>query len=164
MYFSKIFFFKNLLEFLLALFFSFQCKMFICHLLISVQSLSHVWLFATTWTAVQQASLSIVSSQSLLKLMSIELVMPSKYLILCRPLLLLSLIFPSIRVFSNESTLHIRWQKYWNFSLGPSNEYPLPFLNPAFISGSSWFTYCWSLAWRILSITLLACEMSAIVQ
>ena len=97
---------------------------------------------ATAWTAVQQASLSIVSSQSLLKLMSIELVMPSKNLILCRPLLLLSLIFPSIRVFSNESTLHIRWQKYWSFSLCPSNEYPLPFLNPAFISGSSWFTYC----------------------
>ena len=80
---------------------------------------------ATPWTAANQASLSIASSQSLLKLMSIELVMPSNYLILCRPLLLLPSIFPSIRVFSDESALCIRWPKYWSFSfnISPSNEY-----------------------------------------
>ena len=91
----------------------------------SVQSLSHVWLLATSWTAARQASLSIISSQSLLKLMSIESVMPSNHLILCRSLLLLPSIFPSIRVFSNESALHIRWPKYWNFSfsINPSIEY-----------------------------------------
>ena len=91
----------------------------------SVQSLSRVQLFATRWTAARQASLSITNSQSLLKLMSIELVMPSNHLILCRPLLLLPSIFPSIRVFSNESALYIRWPKYWNFnfSISPSNEY-----------------------------------------
>ena len=91
----------------------------------SVQSLSHVRLFATPWTAAHQASLSITHSQSLLKLMSIKLMMPSNYLILCCPLLLLPSIFPSIRVFSNESALHIRYPKYWssNFSISPSNEY-----------------------------------------
>ena len=80
---------------------------------------------ATPWTAARQASLSITNSWSLLKLMSIESVMPSKYLILCRPLLLLPSIFPSIRVFSNESALHMRWPKYWSFSfsISPSNEY-----------------------------------------
>ena len=90
-----------------------------------VQSLSHVRLFATPWTAAFQASLSITNSQSLLKLMSIESVMPSNHFILCHPLLLLPSAFPSIRVFSNESALHIRWQKYWsfNFSISPSNEY-----------------------------------------
>ena len=90
----------------------------------SVQSLSCVWLFATPWTVARQASLSITNSQSLLKLMSIKLVMPSNHLILCCPLLLPS-IFPSIRVFSNESALHIRWPKYWSFSfsISPSNEY-----------------------------------------
>ena len=79
----------------------------------------------TPWTAAHQASLSITNSQSLLKLMSIELVMPSNHLILCRPLLLSPAIFPSIRVFSNESVLHIRWPKYWSFSfsISPSNEY-----------------------------------------
>ena len=82
----------------------------------SVQSLSRVRLFATPWTTAHQASLSITNSQSLLKLMSIELVMPSNQLILCRPLFLLSSIFPSIRVFSNESVLCIRWPKYWSFS------------------------------------------------
>ena len=82
----------------------------------SVQSLSHVWLFATPWTAAHQASLSITNSWSLLKLMSIELLMPSNHLILCRPLLLLPSIYPSIRVFSNESVLHIKWPKYWSFS------------------------------------------------
>ena len=82
----------------------------------SIQSLSRVQHFATPWTAARQASLSITNSQSLLKLMSIELVMPSNHLILCRPLLLLPSIFPSIRVFSNESVLHIRWPNYWSFS------------------------------------------------
>ena len=91
----------------------------------SVQLLSRVRLFATPWTAARQTSLSITSSQSLLRLMSIKLVMPSNHLILCRPLLLLTSIFPSIRVFSSESVLHIRWPKYWSFSfsISPSNEY-----------------------------------------
>ena len=91
----------------------------------SVQSLSHVRLFATPWTAECQASLSITSSQSLLKFMSINLVMPSNYLILCHPLLLPPSIFPSIRVFSNELALCIRWPKYWSFSfnISPSSEY-----------------------------------------
>ena len=90
----------------------------------SVQSLSCVQLFATPWTATHQASMSTINSQSLLKFMSIELVMPSNHLILCRPLLLPS-IFPSIRVYSKESVLCIRWPKYWSFSfsLSPSNEY-----------------------------------------
>ena len=80
----------------------------------------------TLWTAAHQASLSITNSQSLLKLMSIESVMPSNHLILCRPLLFPPSIFPSIRVFSNESVLHIRWPKYWSFSFNirPSNEHP----------------------------------------
>ena len=92
----------------------------------SVQLLSHVRLFATLWTTTRQASLSITNSQSLFKLMSTESVMPSNHLILCRPLLLLPSIFPSIRVFSNESVLRIRWPKYWSFSLNisPSNEHP----------------------------------------
>ena len=91
----------------------------------SVQSLSHVRLFVTPWTATHQDSLSITNSQSLLKLMSIKSVMPSNHLILCCPLLLLPSIFPSIRVFSNESVLCIRWPKYWSFSftISPSNEY-----------------------------------------
>ena len=92
---------------------------------ISVQSLSRVRLFATPWTAAHQASLSNINSWSFLKLMSIESVMPSNHLILCHPLLLLPSIFPSIRVFSNESVLLIKWPKYWslNFSITPSNEY-----------------------------------------
>ena len=91
----------------------------------SVQSLSHVGLFATSWTAAHQASLSITNSRSLLKLMSIESVMPSNHLILCHPLLLPPSIFPSIRVFCNESVLCIRWPKDWSFSysISPSNEY-----------------------------------------
>ena len=91
----------------------------------SFQSLNHVQLFVTPWTAARQASLSITNSQSLLKLMSIELVMPSNHFILCHPLLLLPLIFPSIRDFSNESILCIRWPKYWSFSfsISHSNEY-----------------------------------------
>ena len=98
-----------------------------CHLsrFSSVQSLSHVQLFATPWTTACQASLSITNSRSPPKPMSIESVMPSNHFILCHPLLLLPSIFPSIRVFSNESALHIRWPKYWNFSfsVSPSNEH-----------------------------------------
>ena len=100
-----------------------------CHeylTLVSIQqSLSHVQLFATPWTVARQASLSITNSRSLPKLTSIELVMPFNHLILCHPLLLLPSILPSIRVFSNESVLHIRWPKYWSFSfsISPSNEY-----------------------------------------
>ena len=92
----------------------------------SVQSLSRVWLFATPWITARQASLSITNSQSSLRLTSIESVMPSSHLILCHPLLLLPPIPPSISVFSNESTLRIRWPKYWSFSfsISPSNEYP----------------------------------------
>ena len=91
----------------------------------SVQSLGRVQLFVTPRTAARQASLSITNSRSLLKLMSIELVMPANHLILSRPLLLPPSIFPSIRVFSNESVLRIRWPKYWSFSfsISPSNEY-----------------------------------------
>ena len=88
-----------------------------------VQSLCCVQLFVTPWTAAHQASLSFTISLSLLKLMSIESMMPSNHLILCRPLLLLPSIFPSIRVFSNKSALRIRWPKYWSFSISPSNEY-----------------------------------------
>ena len=92
----------------------------------SVQSLSRVWLFETPWIAALQASLSITNSQSSLRLTSIESVMPSSHLILCHPLLLLPPIPPSIRVFSNESTLRMRWPKYWSFSfcISPSNEHP----------------------------------------
>ena len=91
----------------------------------SVQSLSRVQLFAIPWTAARQASLTITNSWSLLKLLSVELVMPSNHLILCCPPLLLPSIFPSIRVFSNESVLPIRWPKYWSFSfsISPSNKY-----------------------------------------
>ena len=91
-----------------------------------VQSLSHVQLFVTPWTAAHQASLSVTNSRSSLKPMSFDSVMPSNHLILCHPLLLLPSIFPSIRVFSNESALHIRWPKYWSFSfnISPSNEQP----------------------------------------
>ena len=92
----------------------------------SFHSLSCVWLFASPWTAARQASLSITNSQSPPKPMSIQSVMPSNHLILCRPLLLLPSVFPSIRVFSNESALHIRWPKYWSFSfnISLSNEHP----------------------------------------
>ena len=92
----------------------------------SVQLLSRVWLFVTPWIAARQATLSITNSRSSPKLLSIKLMMPSSHLILCRPLLLLPPIPPSIRVFSNESTLRIRWPKYWSFSfsISPSNEHP----------------------------------------
>ena len=93
--------------------------------MLTIQSFSPVRLFATPWTAARQASLSITNSRSPPKPMSIESVMPSNHLILCRPLLLLPSIFPSIRVFSNESSLHIRWPKYWSFSfnINPTNEH-----------------------------------------
>ena len=95
-------------------------------MLCSVQSLSRVWLFSTPWTAAHQSSLSITNPQSLLKLLSIKLVMPSNHLIFCHPLLLLPSILLSIRVFSNESVLCIRWPKYWSFSINisPSNDHP----------------------------------------
>ena len=95
------------------------------HMISSVQSLSRVWLFVTPWTEACQASLSITNSQSLLKFMSTGLVMPSNHLILCHPLLLPPSIFPSIKVFSSESVLRIRWPKYWSFSfsISPFNEY-----------------------------------------
>ena len=98
----------------------------VCVYISSVQSLSCVWLFATPWTAAHQASQSITNSWSLPKLMSIESMMPSSHPILCHPLLLLPPIPPSISVFSNESTLHMRWPKYWSFSfsISPSNEQP----------------------------------------
>ena len=96
------------------------------YIVLSIQSLSHVQMFVTPWITTGQASLSITNCQSLPKLMSIESVMPSSHLILCCPLLFLPPIPPSIRVFSNESTLHMRWPKYWSFSLSisPSNEHP----------------------------------------
>ena len=101
----------------------------------SVQFSCSVWLFVTPWTIACQASLSITNSQSLLKLIPIESVMPSNNLILCRPLLLLPSIFPSISVFSNESILHIRWPKYWSFSfsLSPSSEIQIDFLEDGLV-------------------------------
>ena len=111
---------------------------------VSVQSLSHVRLFATPCTAACKASLSFTISRSLLTLMSIESVMPFNYLILCCPLFLLPSIFPSIRVFSNESTLHIRWPKYWHFSLS--------------ISHSSEFS--WLISFRIDWYDLFAVQVS----
>ena len=110
----------------------------------SVQVLSCVRLFATSWTATCQVSLSINNSQSLAKLMSIESVMPSNHLILCHSLLLPSSVFPSIRVFSNESSLHIRLSKYWSFSfnISPSNEHPelisirMDWLDPLAVQGT----------------------------
>ena len=132
----------------------------------SVQALSHVQLFVTPQTAAHQASLSNTNSQSLLKLMCIESVMPSNYLKLCRPFLLPSM-FPSIRVFSNESVLRMRWPEYWNFSfsINSSNEYPglisfrihwfdllavqgtLKSLLQLFCMNSAWPTFLWWLRW-----------------
>ena len=110
---------------MVVLFLVFSKEIFILFSISSVQSFSHVRLFATPWTAARQASMSITNSWTLLKLMSIESVMPSNHLILCCSLLLPPLIIPSIRVFSYESVLHIRWPKYWSFSfrISPSNEY-----------------------------------------
>ena len=102
------------------IFYLWECN---CVIISSFQSLRHAELFVTPWTAAHQASLSITNSWSLPKLMSIESVMPSKHLILRHPLLLPPSVFPSMRVFSNELVLHIRWPKYWSFSISPSNEY-----------------------------------------
>ena len=115
-----------------------------CVHLSSVPLLSRVWLFVTPWIAAHQASLSITNSRSLPKLIPIELVMPSNHLILCHPLLLLPSIFPSIRVFSNESVLRMRWPKYWSFSfsISPSNEHPglisfrMDWLDPLAVQGT----------------------------
>ena len=118
-------FLKRSLVFPILLFYCFPLFLYIVHFS-SVQSLSRVWLFVTQWIAARQASLFITMSRSSLILMSIESVMPSSHLILGRPLLLLPPIPPSIRVFSSESTLHMRWPKYWSFSFGiiPSKEIP----------------------------------------
>ena len=118
-------------------------------LLLLLSRFSHVQLFVTPWTAACKASLSINNSQSLLKLMSIESVMPSNHLILCHPLLLPSSIFPSIRVFSNELALCIRWPKYWsfNFSISPSNEY-----SELIFFRVNWFDLFKGL-WRVFSNT-----------
>ena len=124
-------FFNSILYFNMPLFYCMQvyfinfCYCIVCQYVKSVQSLSHVQLSVTPWTAACQAFLSITNSRSLLKFMSIESVTPSNYLILCCSLLLPPSIFPRIRVFSNESVLHIRWPKYWSFSfnISPSNEY-----------------------------------------
>ena len=138
--FFPFFFFLASVLFLVLVFFPFYCLWGCCSMFSSsfrckVQfshSLSRVRLFATLRTAARQASLSITNSPSLLKLLSIESVMPSNHLIICRPLLLLPSIFPSIRVFSNESTLCIRWPKYWSFSftISPSNDWLKFFLFP----------------------------------
>ena len=117
----------------------------------SVQSLSRVWLFVTPWTAARQASLSITNSRSLLKLMSIESVMPSNHLNFCHPLLPPS-IFPSIRVLTNESVVHIRWPNYWRFcfSINPSKEYSelisfsIDWLNLLAVQGFSRQHYTWT--------------------
>jgi len=127
------------------------------HQFSSVQSFSHFQLFATPWTAARQASLSITNSQSLLKLMSIESVMPSNHLILCHPLLLPPSIFPSIRVFSNESVLHIRSPKYWSFSynISPSNtspSWPSYFQFPTIVMNP--------LSFLFLLIWLLICQIA----
>ena len=121
--FSVLFFCFNYIDFCPYLYYFFL--LFALVFIIVVQSPSRVQLFATPWTAACQASLSFTISQSFLKLISIESAMPSNRLILCCPLLLLPSLFPGIRVFSNESVLHIRWPQYWsfNFSISPSSEY-----------------------------------------
>ena len=126
----------------------------------SDQLLSHVQLFATPWTAACQASPSITNSRSLLKLMSIELVMPSNHLILCHPLLLPPSIFPSIRVFSNESVLRIRWPKYWSFSFSnsPTNEYS------GLISFSMDWLNLFAVQWTLKSLLQHHCSKTSILQ
>ena len=133
----------------------------LCLLFTSVQSLSHVRLFAAPWTAAHQASLPITNCRSLLKLMSIESVMPSNHLILCCPLLLLPSIFPSIRVISSESVLLIRWPKYWSFSfnVSPPNEYS------GLISlRTDWFDLLDLLDWTLLESPLDSQESSSTPQ
>ena len=132
--------------------------------IIVVQLPSRVWFFATPHTVACQASLSLTTSQSLLKLMSIKPVMPSNHLILCRPLLLLSM-FPSIRVFSNESVLRIRWQKYWSFSfsISPSSEYSgLVSFRMDWLDQSWWLKHCY-LCYSCLSY-LYQCSICLICQ
>ena len=136
----------------------------------SIQSLSCVQLFVTPWTATCQASLSITNSQSFLKLMSIKLVMPSNHLILCHPLLPPS-IFPSIRVFSNESVLCIRWPKYWSFSfsISPSDEYSGCPYSPAIARYLQCLSYivlsfCWSIETIILFPLLRIVKMLGLLQ
>ena len=128
MYTSFAFLVKFISKYLVLFYAELELSLCAKHIILmcSVQSLSRVQLFVTPQTAAHQASLSITNSQSLSKLIFIELVMPSNHLILCCSLLLLPSIFPSIRVFLNESALHIRWPKYWSFSfnISPSNEYP----------------------------------------
>ena len=128
----------------------------------SVQSLSRVRLFVTPWTAACQASLSITNSQSLLKLMSIESVMPPNHLILCRPLLLPPSIFPSIRVFSNESVLCIRWPKYWSFSFSMSFQWtPRTWLHiPGFLALDEWSHHCGYLGHEDLFCIVLLCILA----
>ena len=134
----------------------------------SVQSLIRVWLFATPWTTAHQDSLSITNSRNLPKLMSIESVISSNHLILCSPLLLLPSIFPSIKIFSNESTLHIRWPKYWSFSfnISPSNEHPglisfrMDWLNPLAVHG----TLKSLLQYHSSKASILQCSAFFIVQ
>ena len=126
--FSLLFYLLNLFWHLVLLYF---CSISYIHMKIyallfsSAQSISHVWLFATPWTLARQASLSFTNSWSLLKLMFIELVMPSKHLILCHPLPLLPSVFPSMRVFSTDLAFRIRWPKYWNFQLNTQDWFPL---------------------------------------
>ena len=129
-----------------------------------VQSLSHVWLTATPWTAPHQAARSFIISHSLLKLTSIESVMPSNHLILCHPLFLLPSIFPSIRVFSKESVLPLRWPKYWSFSfsISPSNEYSgltsfrINCLISLLIQGKNFFILFWEAMRSFWCATLAA--------
>ena len=135
-------------------------------LVVVVQLPSCVWLFATPWTTAHQASLSLTISWSLPKFMSFESMMPSNHLILCRPLLLLLSVFPSIRGFSNESILHIRWPKYWSFSISPSDEYS------GLISfGIDWFyllavqgTLKNLLQYHTLKASILSCSAVHMVQ
>ena len=138
------------------------CIVFLC-LFREFSSINHVWLFATLWTAGCQASLSITNSQSLLKLKSIELVMPSNHLILCHPLLLLPSIFPRTRVFSSESVLCIRWPKYWSFSfsISPSLSLITSFILKSVLSNMSiaalaffWFTFSWNTFFHSLTFSL----------
>ena len=135
---------------------------------VAIQSLDCVWLFVTPWTATRQASLSFVNSQSLLKLMSIESVMPSNHLILCHPLLLLPSIFPSIKVFSNESVLHIQVAKCWSFSfsLSPSNEYSglISFSIDRFVLPAVQGTLKSLLYHHSLKSSILQCSVFFIVQ
>ena len=134
-------------------FFQDYLRAFYTHMHSSVQPLSRVRLFATPWIAARQASLSITNSWSLLKLMPRESVMPSSHLILCRPLLLLPAIPPSIRVFSNESTLHMRWPKYWSFSFSISHSMNTQDLSP--LGWTGWISFQSKGLSRVFSNTIV---------